>query len=236
MTKQQFRPIICKDFSIENNAKIQKAKKGDEQVAAQTFALKTIILALNSPDDAILKAQALSDHKFMHDSYNRAVEKRDKLLAENLTTLEQMAPEERKVAEDSLRQIVVLPYIKEYVEGPMCSILAATCNVSNQTPITCVVVDIEPVKPVKVKDYYAVYLIIDKTLQTASKSGEEMTVVAAIQQFFDDKEEEYRPMSTVTNEMIGKAYRAIKKAVEFYDPRYQQLFGEDPLKKLNQPE
>ena len=225
MTKQQIRPIICKDFSIENNAKIQKAQKGDEQVVAQTFALKTIILALNSPDDAILRAQALSDHKFMHDSYNRAVEKRDILLAENLTTLEQMAPEERKVAEDSLRQLVVLHYIKEYVEGPMCSILAATCNVSSQaSPIPCVIVDKEPVKPVKAKDYYAAYLIIKEILQTAreSENEDEMTVVAAIEQFSKRKDKSM----TVSPEMIGKAYRAIKKAVEFYDPRYQQLLTE----------
>lgn len=230
MTKQQIRPIICKDFSTENNAKIQKAKKGDEQVVAQTFALKTIILALNFPDDAILKAQALSDHKFMHDSYDRAVEKRDKLLAENLTTFEQMDPEQRKVAEDSLRQIIVLPYIQEYAKSPMCSILAATCNVSSQTPITCVIVDKEPVKHNKAKEYFAAYSEIDKILQTTSESGEEMTVVAAIQQFSDF---EGRAMSSVTNEMIGKAYRAIKKAVEFYNPRYQQLFGEDPFKDLS---
>ena len=236
MTKQKITSVnsnrLCKDIGSRNNTVIQAATDEENLIAVKSFALKTIISALNSPDDAILRTQALSDHKFMHDSYNRAVEKREKLLAENLTTLEQMDPEQRKVAEDGLRQIVVLPHIQEYVEDAMCSILTSTYNVNVQKAVQCVIVSKKLVTPDKVKDYYKAYSEIEKILRMAKENERAMSIAKAIEQFndIDDKS------ITVSPEMVKKAHFAIKTAVNFYAPRYMQLFGKDLFKGLEQPE
>jgi hypothetical protein len=236
MTKQKITSVnsdrLCKDIGSRNNTVIQAATDEENLIAVKSFALKTIILGLNSPDDAILRTQALSDHKFIHDSYDRAVEKRDKLLAENLTTLEQMGPEQRKVVEDSLRQIVVLPHIQEYVEVPMWSILTSTYNVNVEKAVQCVIVSKKIVMPDKVRDYYKAYSEIEKTLRMAKENERAMSIATAIKQYTGING---RSM-TVSPDMVKKAHFAIKTAVNFYASRYMQLFGKDLLKGLEQPE
>jgi len=104
----------CKDTSLINNTKAQGKDK--KKLSGKSCALKNIVLALNDPDNEELVQQAIIDHQFMHDSYDNAKAKRDKLVAENANDLsiqERIDPEQRKVNEDSLNKIVVLDHIKE---------------------------------------------------------------------------------------------------------------------------
>lgn len=216
--------MLCKDISLENNTK-EQAKKDRKEKIGISFALKNIVLALNYPEREELVKQAFKDHQFMHDSYNNAKEKRDKLVADNTNDLslqEKIDPEQQTANEASLSRIIVLDHIKEYVENPIGSILISTGHDTDAGAEIKGVIATKnsAAKPDKVKEYYQVHLKIEEILKEARANGNEMAIDKAIDEFLQTPD---RAMKQVGRDTVKKAHPAIKKAIEFYAPRYTQF-------------